>query len=101
VIESRPLPFGLRILYKDTLEGRYRDIIEELRDDLGKFIDSYREYTKERPTPAWFVLTDKESRKNDILVALILLSVLLLVLTLVYFVKKRFQKPRRGLSRQT
>jgi hypothetical protein len=92
VIESKPLPFRITIFYRDTLEGRYRDIIEELKIDLMDFIEVYRESTPNRETEAWYVLTSKESYLNDLVNVVLYFLVFILVLTSVYLIKMRMQK---------
>lgn len=88
VIEARPLPFFKSIVYPDTLGGRYQDVIIETRRDLKSFINHYREMTKERKTPAWYVLTNEESYAPDYVFAGILLLILLATLILVYVAKR-------------
>lgn len=100
VIEARPLPFRRHLLYSDTLEGRYRDIISELKDDLMIFIKSYRDITKGRETEAWFVLTSVESHRIDYIVAGVLILVLILILTVVYFVKVKYRRSGGGIPSQ-
>jgi hypothetical protein len=93
VIRSRPLPFRRHLLYSDTLEGRYNDIIDELKTDLGGFIRLYRAEFAGRDTPAWFVLTSEESNENDYKVIRYYIFVFLLTLTIIYFIKRLFQQP--------
>ena len=90
VIDARPL-FRWHLLYSDTLEGRYADIIKEITNDLEVFIYSYRKATKRRGTEAWFVLTSKpgESNKNDFFTIGLYVFVLILFLTVIYLLKKR------------
>lgn len=64
VMEAKPY-LKQDIIYKDTLPGRYRDIILELRNDLTPFIDTYRNFKTGRETEAWFVLTQEESGENE------------------------------------
>jgi hypothetical protein len=96
VIQSRPLPFRKHLLYSDTLEGRYNDIIDELTTDLGSFIRIYREVTPGRETPAWFVLTNEESNRNDYYVIRSYIFVFILVLTIIYFLKRLFQQSSKN-----
>lgn len=91
VIESRPLPLRQHILYSDTLEGRYKDIIQELTSDLGSFIHIYRAL-QPRETPAWFVLTSEESQENVYIVIWSYIYVLILILTIVYLLKRQFER---------
>lgn len=92
VIQSKPLPFKVNIFYKDTLEGRYRDIIEELKEKLMDFIVAYREAHPNRETEAWYVLTSDESYLNDIVNVVLYFLVFSAVLTSVYLIKIQIQK---------
>lgn len=98
VIEAKPLPFRIPIFYKDTLEGRYRDIIKELTIKLDDFIVSYREVYSQRETEAWHVLTSEESSLNDIVNVAFYFLIFALSLTLIYFVKMQMQK--LGIAKQ-
>lgn len=91
VIQSKPLPFKVNIFYKDTLEGRYRDIIEELKEKLMDFIVAYREAHPNRETEAWYVLTSDESYLNDFVNVVLYFLVFSAVLTSVYLVKIQIQ----------
>lgn len=91
VIRSRPLPFRQHLLYSDTLERRYNDIIEELKTDLGGFIRLYRDSFSGRDTPAWIVLTSEESNKDDYYVVQIYTLVFFLALAVVYGLKRLFR----------
>jgi len=92
VIQSKPLPFKVNIFYKDTLEGRYRDIIEELKEKLMDFIVAYREAHPNRETEAWYVLTSDESNLNDFVNVVLYFLVFSAVLTSVYLIKIHIQK---------
>lgn len=92
VIQSKPLPFKITIFYKDTLEGRYRDIIEELKENLMDFIAAYREEHSDRETEAWYVLTSDESYLNDLVNVVLYVLVFFAALTSVYLVKIKIQK---------
>lgn len=92
VIQSKPLPFKVNIFYKDTLEGRYRDIIEELKEDLMDFIVAYREAHPNRDTVAWYVLTSDESNLNDVVNIALYFLVFSAVLISVYLFKVHMQK---------
>lgn len=89
VIQSKPLPFRLTIFYKDTLEGRYRDIIEELKIGLMDFIVAYRESRPDRETEAWYVLTSDESYLNDLVNVTLYFLIFIASLYSVYVIKKR------------
>lgn len=91
VIQSKPLPFRVSIFYKDTLEGRYRDIIEELRNNLDEFIVAYRKVTNTRETEAWYVLTSDESNLNDIVNILLYFTVFTAALFSIYVIKQRMK----------
>lgn len=92
VIQSKPLPFQVSIFYKDTLEGRYNDIIEELKGGLMVFIEGYRKYRSERETEAWYVLTSDESYLNDLVNVILYFCVFIIGLITVYLIKTRMQK---------
>ena len=92
VIEAKPWPFRTQILYADTLEGRYKDIIEEQKDDLLPFINTYRDIHYKRQTKAWFVLTSEESNRNDYLVIKVYFFTFFLILIVIYFVKMLYRK---------
>jgi hypothetical protein len=92
VIQSKPLPFKVNIFYKDTLEGRYRDIIEELKDGLMDFIVAYREDHSTRETEAWYVLTSDESNLNDFVNVVLYILISSSVLISVYLIKIQMQK---------
>jgi hypothetical protein len=94
VIQSKPLPFKVTIFYKDTLEGRYQDIIEELKEGLMDFIVAYREQHLNRETEAWYVLTSDESNLNDFVNVVLYFLVFSAVLISVYLVK--IQMLKRG-----
>lgn len=87
VIQSKPLPFKVTIFYRDTLEGRYRDIIEELKEGLMDFIVAYREEHLNRETEAWYVLTSDESNLNDFVNVVLYFLVFFAVLISVYLFK--------------
>lgn len=92
VIQSKPLPFKITIFYKDTLEGRYRDIIEELKAKLMDFIVAYRESHPDRETEAWYVLTSDESYLNDFVNVVFYFLVFSTALISVYLIKIQIQK---------
>lgn len=92
VIQSKPLPFRITIFYRDTLEGRYRDIIEELKVDLMDFIEIYRVSVPKRETEAWYVLTSRESHLNDLANVVLYFLIFSIALVSVYLIKMRMQK---------
>lgn len=92
VIQSKPLPFKITIFYKDTLEGRYRDIIEELKEKLMDFIVAYRESHPNRETEAWYVLTSDESYLNDFVNVVLYFLLFLAALISAYLIKVQMQK---------
>ena len=94
VIQSKPLPFKVTIFYKDTLEGRYRDIIEELKEGLMDFVVAYREDHQNRETEAWYVLTSDESNLNDFVNVVLYFLVFSAALISVYLIK--IQMLKRG-----
>ena len=98
VIEARPLPFRFHLFYSDTLEGRYRDIISELTRDLESFIRFYRVANPRKEkgqTEAWYVLDAKESGIYDYFIFFLLVFVLFVSLTIIYFIKKPFKLSRK------
>lgn len=92
VIQSKPLPFKITIFYKDTLEGRYRDIIEELKEKLMDFIVAYRESHPNRETEAWYVLTSDESYLNDFVNVVFYFLLFSSALVSAYLIKIQIQK---------
>lgn len=92
VIQSKPLPFKITIFYKDTLEGRYRDIIEELKEKLMDFVVAYRESHPNRETEAWYVLTSDESYLNDFVNVTLYFLLFFAALISVYLIKVQMQK---------
>jgi hypothetical protein len=91
VIQSRPWPFRSRLLYWDTLEARYKPVVEDIRWGLDDFIVSYRKFTQNREVEAWHVLTTPESNRSDYFAVVILFGVAILCLILIYYAKKQYK----------
>lgn len=91
VAESKPF-FHWDIIYSDTLQGRYLDIISEIEKDMKGFIDSYRRGTDERKTKAWFVLDRPESNKGTYIIFGSITALLILILIIIYYLKIKYRK---------
>lgn len=85
-------------LVSPTLEGRYRDIIEELKAKLMDFITAYRKAHPTRETAAWYVLTSDESDLNDFVNVILYFSIFFTALFSIYLMKTymaRFNPPNK------
>lgn len=91
VAESKPF-FHWDIIYSDTLQGRYLDIISEIEKDMRGFIASYRRGTDERKTKAWFVLDRPESNKGTFIIFGSVTAFLILILLIIYYLKIKYRK---------